>query len=46
VRDGFDGRRDVWARIPTTSFPARVRLLGGDLVINARRDSMTMRGLA
>jgi hypothetical protein len=34
------------ARIGRTSFPTRVRLLGGELVIDVRRDSMTMRGPA
>jgi hypothetical protein len=36
----------VSARIGRTSFPVRVRLLGGELVIDARGDSMTMRGPA
>lgn len=36
----------VCARIGRTSLPARVRLLGGELVIDARRDAMTMRGPA
>jgi diaminopimelate epimerase len=36
----------VCARIGRTSFPVRVRLLGGELVIDARGDSMTMRGPA
>ena len=36
----------VCARSGRTSFPVRVRLLGGELVIDARRDSMTMRGPA
>jgi diaminopimelate epimerase len=36
----------VCARIGRTSFPARVRLLGGELVIDVRGASMTMRGPA
>ncbi len=36
----------VCARIGRTPFPVRVRLLGGELVIDARGDSMTMRGPA
>ena len=36
----------VCARIGRTSLPVRVRLLGGELVIDARGDSMTMRGPA
>jgi diaminopimelate epimerase len=36
----------VCARAGRTSFPVRVRLLGGELVIDARHDSMTMRGPA
>jgi diaminopimelate epimerase len=36
----------VCARIGRTSFPARVRLLGGELVIDERGDSTTMRGPA
>jgi diaminopimelate epimerase len=36
----------VCARAGRTSFPVRVRLLGGELVIDARGDSMTMRGPA
>jgi diaminopimelate epimerase len=36
----------VCARIGRTAFPARVRLLGGELVIDVRADSMTMRGPA
>jgi diaminopimelate epimerase len=36
----------VCARSGRTSFPACVRLLGGELVIDARHDSMTMRGPA
>jgi diaminopimelate epimerase len=36
----------VCARLGRTSLPVRVRLLGGELVIDARGDSMTMRGPA
>jgi diaminopimelate epimerase len=36
----------VCARAGRTSFPVRVRLLGGELLIDARGDSMTMRGPA
>lgn len=36
----------VCARIGRTSFPVRVRLLGGELVIDGRGDSTTMRGPA
>jgi diaminopimelate epimerase len=36
----------VCARSGRTSFPVRVRLLGGELVIDARGDSTTMRGPA
>ena len=36
----------VCARIGRTSLPTRVRLLGGELVIDAHGDSMRMRGPA
>ena len=36
----------VCRRIGPTSFPVRVRLLGGELVIDERGDSTTMRGPA
>jgi diaminopimelate epimerase len=36
----------VCARIGRTAFPARVRLVGGELVIDVRGDSMTMSGPA
>jgi diaminopimelate epimerase len=36
----------VCARLGRTSLPVRVRLLGGELVIDARGASMTMRGPA
>jgi diaminopimelate epimerase len=36
----------VCARIGLTRFPVRARLPGGELVIDARRDSLTMRGPA
>jgi diaminopimelate epimerase len=36
----------VCTRIGRTSFPVRVRLLGGELVIDASGDSLTMRGPA
>jgi diaminopimelate epimerase len=36
----------VCVRIGRTSFPVNVRLLGGELMIDARGDSMTMRGPA
>ena len=36
----------VSARIGRTSFPVRVRLLGGELAIDVCGDSMTMRGPA
>jgi diaminopimelate epimerase len=36
----------VCARIGRTSFPVRARLIGGELVIDLRGDSMTMRGPA
>jgi hypothetical protein len=36
----------VCARIGRTFLPVRVRLLGGELVIDTRRDSMTMCGPA
>ncbi len=46
MRDGLDGGRVRLQRIGRTSFPVRVRLLGGERVIDKRGDSTTMRGPA